>query len=83
MNACSELDPVLGKLEDMKETGNEVFAFKKGMLLNCRNNVCERKPPTSTWEIEEYSIFIFLLHWRMNRSITQHNNKEFSHVPAL
>lgn len=83
MNAYSELDPVLGKLEDMKETGNEVFAFKKRMLLNCRDNVCGRKPPTSTGEIEEYSIFIFLLHWRMNHSIAQHNTEEFSHVPAL
>lgn len=36
MNGCSELEPVLGKLEDMKEIGNEVFAFKKEMLLNSR-----------------------------------------------
>lgn len=83
MNACSELDPVLGKLENITEMGNEVFSFKKGMLLNCRDNVCKRKPPTFTWETEEYSLFIFLLHWRMNRSTAQHNTKEFSQVPAL
>lgn len=46
MNACSELDPVLGKLEDMREIGNEVVAFKKGMLLNSRENAWEGKPPT-------------------------------------
>lgn len=38
MNGCSELDPVLGKLEDMEEIENEVFAFKKEMLLNSRDN---------------------------------------------
>lgn len=43
MNACSDLDPVLHKLEDMKETGNEVFAFKKGMLLNCTDSAWEEK----------------------------------------
>lgn len=47
-NACSQLDPVLDKLEDMKEIGNEVFAFKKGMLLNSRENAWEGKPPTLT-----------------------------------
>lgn len=38
MNVCSELDPMLSKLEDTKERKNtpekEVFAFKQGMLLN-------------------------------------------------
>lgn len=48
MNACSELDIVLSKLEDMKEVGNEVFAFKKGMLLNFRENAWEGKPRTCT-----------------------------------
>ena len=47
-NACSQLDPVLGKLEDMKEIENEVFAFKKGMLLNSRENAWEGKPLTLT-----------------------------------
>ena len=47
-NACSQLDPVLSKLEDMKEIGNEVFAFKKGMLLNSRENAWEGKPLTLT-----------------------------------
>lgn len=32
MNACSKLDPAVGKLEDIKEIGNEVFTFKKEML---------------------------------------------------
>ena len=44
MNVCSELDLILGKLEDTKnktkqkknQTGNEVFAFKQEMLLNSR-----------------------------------------------
>lgn len=40
MKACSELESALSKLEDMTEMGNEVFAFKKGTLLNCRDNVC-------------------------------------------
>lgn len=46
MNAYYEMDPVLGKLKDMKEIGNEAFAFKERMLLNSRENAWEGKPPT-------------------------------------
>lgn len=57
MNVCFELDFVLGKLEDMREIGNEVVVFKKGMLLNFRENVWEGKLLMLMQEIEKYSIF--------------------------
>lgn len=47
MNVCSELDSIKGKLKDIKEMVNEVFAFKEGMLPNPRENAGEGKTNTN------------------------------------